>query len=293
MIIALVGLGVCLVVILSLFVLQRKELVSVRKQIENIRGSESNRLVHSEVGLVDKELINDINQILGELRDGEIHFQRRNHEIEQMMTNISHDLRTPLTSALGYIDMVVNSDMSEKEKKETLAIVQKRMVRLKELIDGFFEFSKVISRDELPEMKETNLVSILEEAVSHYYDDFCDRDRKIDFKCETHKIMINTNKSMMMRVFDNLIGNSLKHGNGDLTIEVKKQDQISILFWNKLFDADLDVSRLFEEFYTTDISRTKGNTGLGLAIAKQFTNLLGGDITAEKDGDILRFNITF
>lgn len=293
MIIALVGLGVCLIVILSLFVLQRKELVSVRKQIENIRSSESNRLVHSEVGLVDKELINDINQILGELRDGEIHFQRRNHEIEQMMTNISHDLRTPLTSALGYIDMVVNSDMSEKEKKETLAIVQKRMVRLKELIDGFFEFSKVISRDELPEMKETNLVSILEEAVSHYYDDFSDRDRKIDFKCETHKIMINTNNSMMMRVFDNLIGNSLKHGNGDLTIEVNKQDQISILFWNKLFDADLDVSRLFEEFYTTDISRTKGNTGLGLAIVKQFTNLLGGDITAEKDGDILRFNITF
>ena len=85
---------------------------------------------------------------------------------------------------------------------------------------------------------------------------------------------------MLLRIFDNLIGNALKHGEGDLTITVIESDELRITFENVPISQDIDTEHIFDEFYTTDISRTKGNTGLGLAIAKQFTEMLDGTISA-------------
>ena len=105
--------------------------------------------------------------------------------------------------------------------------------------------------------------------------------------------MINSNTGMLMRIFDNLIGNSLKHGNGDLIVTVLGDNEIKIIFENEPEIRNVDYDHIFDEFYTTDISRTKGNTGLGLAIAKQFTEMLGGEINAEPHEDIFRVSIRF
>lgn len=103
----------------------------------------------------------------------------------------------------------------------------------------------------------------------------------INFQTDSHKISLVSNRNLLMRIFDNLIGNALKHGTGDLNIQVDSKAK-SVILINKLAptDSDIDVNHVFDEFYTTDISRTKGNTGLGLAIAKQFTEMLGGEIKA-------------
>jgi signal transduction histidine kinase len=85
---------------------------------------------------------------------------------------------------------------------------------------------------------------------------------------------------MLLRIFDNLISNAYKHGSGDLHITVEMGDALTVSFENPSEEGEADVNRIFDEFYTTDISRTKGNTGLGLAIAKQFTQMLGGQIDA-------------
>ena len=90
---------------------------------------------------------------------------------------------------------------------------------------------------------------------------------------------------MLMRIFDNLIGNALKHGKSNLKIKISTDEKIRIEFENKVECTDIDVSRIFEEFYTVDTSRTKGSTGLGLAIAKQFTEMLGGKIKANISDD--------
>lgn len=285
MIIAIIVLAVISLVAICMLMLQRKELRNLAEEINVIRKMDSNQKLHKEAGLVDGRLIEEINKLLGELRDIRIHYQRRNHEVEQMMTNIAHDLRTPLTSALGYIDMMGNENISEEERKEERAIVEKRLKRLQELIDSFFEFSKVISRNEALAMSEINAVSVLQESIVNYYDDYCSRGRSIVLKCDTQRIAILSNRNMLMRIFDNLINNSLKHGEGDLTIEVDRgvEHRITVSFRNQLRDPQLDISRVFDEFYTTDISRTKGNTGLGLAIVKQFTELIGGGVAASND----------
>jgi signal transduction histidine kinase len=98
---------------------------------------------------------------------------------------------------------------------------------------------------------------------------------------------------MLLRIFDNLISNALKHGEGDLTISVDCTERIQIRFENTLLSPNIDTEHIFDEFYTTDISRTKGNTGLGLAIAKQFTEMLGGSISAETAGRTFRVMVVF
>ncbi len=286
-----VALSVMLAILIIYFILEKRELAQLKTEIKELMNNESNQKLHSRSGLIDEEFINEINQLLEEVNDNRIHFNRKNHEIEQMMTNISHDLRTPLTSALGYIDMIAHSDMSDDEKTEALYIVELRLKRLKELIDSFFEFSMVISRDEKPEMTEMNLVAVLEEAIAHSYDDYCERGRIIELDCKSNMLKIYSNRNMMIRIFDNLIVNALKHGQGNLHIIVDTCNdgkEINITFINRILDEDLDVNRLFEEFYTTEISRTRGNTGLGLAIVKQFSQIIGWSISAEeKDNNLL------
>ncbi len=279
------------VILLSLFLLSQREQRKMAEEIHEISKEQSNRLLHRTSGLVSGRLIEEINEVLREIRNGEIWLKRRQGEVNLMMTNISHDLRTPLTSALGYMDMVMHSQMPEEEKTALLQMIERRLQRLNELVDSFFEFSKVIAGNEAPQMEELNLVSVLEEAISHYYDDYCDCNRTIAFHCPENRIMVCSNKNMLLRILDNLIGNALKHGRGEMEITVEKEP-LKLIFSNELLDKDVDISRIFEEFYTTDISRTKGNTGLGLAIAKQFTELLGGTIQAKTENGVIYFEIS-
>ena len=272
----------------------KKSQESMAEQIKYINSTETNQLLHSEYGGVSENLINEINEVLKEKRSDSIYYQRKSHTIDQMITNISHDIRTPLTSAMGYINLVRNSDLDEKEKERELEVIEKRLHRMEELIEQFFEFSKVISKDEEIKKEDLNLIGVLEEAIAHYFDDFEAKNRVISLKYDSRKLVVHSNRGMLLRIFDNVISNALKHGEGDLEVDVKSEDGKNVItFSNISKDDKLDVTQIFDEFYTTDISRTKGSTGLGLAIVKQFTNLLGGGIDANKEGDKFEIIISF
>ena len=296
LIIIIVLLSIAVAVLLFLLIMSRYEQKSITKQIKIIRKTDTNALIRSEINSKSaNELINEINSILKELRDNRQYYKRKSHDINQMITNISHDLRTPLTSALGYINLIKNSDLSEEEKNREIEIIMQRLLRLEELIDSFFEFSKIISNDEPPEKEKLNLIAILEESAAHYVDDFDSRSRSIELSCVRTKLPVCSNKNMLMRIFDNLIGNAYKHGSGNLSIVVSSSDwgETSVIFSNSLIDTDISIDRIFDEFYTTDISRTSGSTGLGLAIAKQFTEILGGKVYAEYKDEIFSITLKF
>lgn len=301
MIVTLVIFIIISVVFFSLFLMQRQEMRSIEAQLKSFAGKDSNELLHSKNGGGDAvRLIDEINRLLRQVQYIKISYRKKSHELEQMMTNISHDLRTPLTSAMGYINMIQNQDMPEEEREKELNIVYMRLIRIEELINSFFEFSKVISRDETPERKELNLIQVLEDAIVHYYDDFCGQGREIELLCHMQRINICSNRQLLIRIFDNLISNAYKHGTGNLKISIEEtaalktqvegKEYITIRFENELTDAQMEIDRVFDEFYTTDISRTKGNSGLGLAIAKQFAELLDIRLTADYDGKI--FSVT-
>ena len=274
---------IVIIILLTYLFLYHNEVKHISKEIDNINDLDSNTLIHSKYNLKNiNNLIYKINNLLTESKNIKIDYGNKNKSLMKMMTNISHDLRTPLTSALGYIDIILKSDLSEEEKKKDLITIEKRLRRLEELISSFFEFSRIISTNKLPTLEKINLTSILEESVIVFYDDYKKNNRKILLDCNQRKIIINSNKMLLTRIFENLIGNAYKHSNSDLIIKVEKLNKVKIIFSNELLDDDVDVDKIFDEFYTVDISRTKEGTGLGLAIAKEFTRQLNGKIYAEK-----------
>lgn len=287
-------LGIALLLLLFLFLMQRREMKSMAKQLRAVGGQDTNELVHSLFGgTVSVELMNEINCLLKETRRTRMEYQRKKHALDQMLTNISHDLRTPLTSAMGYVGILKGSGLPQEERARELALVELRLLRLEELLDSFFEFSRIVSGGIQPEREELNLVALLEESIAHYYDDYCGQQREVVLRCDRQKRRTLSSRSLLLRIFDNLIANALKHGTGTLFVSVGGEKSICVRFENELTELDLDVKRVFDEFYTTDISRSRGGTGLGLAIAKQFTELLGGSIAAAYENGVFSVTVDF
>lgn len=271
----------------------KQELKRITKEIKKSYQSNSNQLIHKEISNKElTDLVKEINLLLTSLKRKQMLYEQGNKKRRKMITNISHDLRTPLTSAIGYLDIILNNPLSKEEQLEELTIVRERLNRLEELINSFFEFSKTLSSNHL-EIEEVNVISCLEDSIARFYQDYSKEKRKITLEKEKEKIKVDANKEMLTRIFDNLILNALKHSTSDLEIKIKRKERIQISFSNTLLYKELNIDSIFDEFYTVDISRTKGNTGLGLAIVKEFTESLNGVVTAKKEKNQLIILLEF
>lgn len=292
--IIIILLVMCLFIAIFYILFLKKSIRNFDKKINDKFKSKSKILITSQTSDSDlNRLVNSINGILNEYDDMQIEYTNKNYNLQKMMTNISHDLRTPLTSALGYIDLVLNLNLDENTKIKNLKIIEGRLKRLSELVDSFFDFSKIISNENKIEYTNINIINILEKSISNHYEDFNKNKRTINLVYDNRKVIISSNEKILRRIFDNLIGNAFQHSTSDLDIEVKSVDGIKITFTNGLLNDDLDISRMFDEFYTLDISRTKGNTGLGLAIVKEFVNQLNCEIISKKIENKLCLTIEF
>ena len=292
----IVVLVILIAFILCYVFLEKAEIKRLKKELDFIMSNDTNRILHTEFNSKElKEFVSAVNMYLSEIQKRKTEIEHKNNNLMVMMRNISHDLRTPLTSAAGYTDLILNSDLTEDEKISEMKIVEARLKRLTELVDSFFEFSKILTTNKEIELETVNLIGILEECIGNFYEDYKKENREVDFITSNNKISISTNRTMLSRIFENLISNALKYGSGNLTIEVisENADVIRISFTNRIIDKDLDTGRIFDDFYTTDISRTKGSTGLGLAIAKEFTEQLTGNIEAHIEDDKLVIDTTF
>lgn len=280
--IAVIVLSVLLCITVGIVIIKEHSLKKITSQLKELKDKDTNMLLQSsDGGKAQNELIKEINKLITQLRQERRAYIRKKHDLDMMITNISHDLRTPLTSAKGYAELIDEST-SPDEIKSSILIIQKRLDRLNELINSFFEFSRIISGDQEVKLEETDIIGLLEESAAHYYDDFVSEHREITLDCSVRPMMLKSNPQMLMRIFDNLIGNARKHGIGTLKIKaVQNKNQIELTFTNHTDTKITDTEKLFDEFYTSDISRTAGNSGLGLAIAKEFTQMLSGEITAE------------
>lgn len=282
---------IIIIIILSFYLfLLKKEIRRTTKDLRNIKKESSNILLNKEFNDNSlNDLIIQINMLLKSINEKETAIKAKSESLQKMITNIAHDLRTPLTSAIGYIDMVKSESLTSKEKIKYISIIEERLNKLSYLITNFFDFSKVISRNEEIELNNENIIEILENCIANYYEDFSKNNRRIDFNCSEQKLELFSNKALLVRTFDNLIINAYKHSRADLKINITKKGQnIQFEFINEFEDKSLDIKSIFDEFYTSDISRTKGNTGLGLAIVKEFIQLLNGKIYAEKENNILK-----
>ena len=230
-----------------------------------------------------RELANSINQELRTLRNERHRFQMGDWELKQAVTNISHDLRTPLTAICGYLDLIENETDSQK-KESYLDIVKGRVNVLCELTEELFRYSIFMSSSYYEHSQKECLNDILEESISAYYAALKSCHIKPQIFISNKRIYVSLNKQALLRVLANIMGNAVKYSDGDLCIQLL--DNGEMIFTNHASQLDeVLVGKLFDRFYT--VTTAKKSTGLGLAIAKGLTEQMNGKITAYyKEGSL-------
>ncbi|NBH25036.1 sensor histidine kinase [Lachnospiraceae bacterium] len=236
-----------------------------------------------------RKLAESINCQLRELRRQRLRYQQGNLEITETITNLSHDLRTPLTAICGYLDLLEKTT-SSGETSRYVQIIKSRTEVLKQLSEELFCYFCATSEISGLSYEPVVLNGALEEVLSAYYAALKNRQIAPTVQIPQTKITRSLNKNALSRILGNIIGNALKYSDGDLTITLSDDGQIT--FSNHASKLnDLQVMRLFDRFYTVETAAR--STGLGLSIAKELTEQMGGAITARYDEGILHIALSF
>lgn len=275
------------ILFLYISVLQR-QLQSINSQLKKRLKSNSRQPVTVE--LINKELNNlaeSINQCLKAEETLRLESVKEEKRFKELIANISHDLRTPLTAIKGYQQLLEKSTLTD-EQREKLGISQKYAVELGTLIEHFFEYSYLLNAEQTLKPEKLNLTNLVTECLATSVNAFEEHGLKLLFE-ENAPIFVSADREMLVRIFQNLIRNCLAHSAGDVTVRLMTAGAVA--FRNPVKDAqEIDTKRMFERFYTGDRARSK-TTGLGLAIVKLLTEQMGGTVYAYFVDDQLEIKV--
>lgn len=273
--------GILLVVIIGLILklaLIKKSIKEIRNQTSDILRKDTNNLITISSSDSDvAELTKKLNKELQELRKQKLYYKNGNQELKELMTNVSHDMRTPLTAIKGYVELINKTQDAEKQK-EYLKIIEKKVNELTVLTEQIFEFSKIVDRNQKIKKEKYCINDILEELLASYYTIL--NTKKIIPKIEIcdKKVYRKIDINIITRVFDNILSNAIKYSDGDLEIKLEENGKITFSNIAKTLD-EVTVKKMFNRYYT--VENAKKSTGLGLSIAKQLIEMCNGKISAK------------
>lgn len=285
--------GVCAVVIMVLcgkILLMRKAANEIREGVSYRLKTDTNTLI--DIASRDKAmraLAQSLNEELRALRRQRQIYYQGNVALKEAVTNISHDIRTPLTAIRGYLELLEGEEKTENTNRY-LNIVTERTEVLSQLTEELFKYTVAVPISEEDDMTEEDLGRLLEESVLASYAVLVKKGIKPDIRLPEEKVKCKINTKTTRRIFENILHNALKYSDGDLRITLSEQGEV--VFANHAAALDeVQVGRLFDRFYTVENAKTA--TGLGLAIAKQLTEQMGGSITAWYEGGMLYLKLRF
>lgn len=286
------GLIAIIIVLISIIIGYKREFRRINKEISN----NLDEYVNIKTKSVDKDvenLVQNINLIFDSKQKVVAEKKKKEEELRASISNISHDLRTPLTSIIGYLQMIKSEKPSEADKKEYMDIVEKRTKSLQKLISSFYDLSRIEGNEYNFNYKKVNLSNVLCENIAVFYNDFINNNIEPVIEIEEGIKEIISDEGAITRIFSNLIGNMIKHGENYVKISLKQENDIIITeFTNKATGLTQEnVDKLFDRFYTVDNSRSDRNTGLGLYITKVLVEKLGYNITAKLENENLKIKI--
>ncbi|MBB6696466.1 HAMP domain-containing histidine kinase [Clostridium algidicarnis] len=244
-----------------------------------------------------KELSHNINNMKSGLKDSidsEIKSERMKTEL---ITNVSHDLKTPLTSIITYVDLIKNEDLTKEERMDYIKVLERKSERLKILIEDLFEASKAASGEVELNIEKVDITSLLKQALAEFEEKI--KESSLDFKINLPKeklyIMVDGKKTW--RILENQISNALKYSLENTRVYINIEDidnKVVITIKNiSAFEIDFNEDEILERFKRGDQSRNTEGSGLGLAISNNLTKLQGGDFRVSVDGDLFKVIIEF
>lgn len=244
------------------------------------------------------ELCININTMSKELKNKFEYERELERTKSELITNVSHDLRTPLTPIIAYLDILRNEKFSTKEEeKEYLNSSYNLSIKLKKLIDELFEYTKLSSKEVVLELVDVDICPILNQIVGEYAPMLESKGLRVVSQLSNEELLVKIDVEKMVRVFDNIISNAEKYSIKPSEIVVKaenKSDYACISISNKGEHIEQDkLNKMFEKFYRVDISRPSNieGSGLGLAVSKKIVELHNGQIWAECEGNIITINV--
>lgn len=235
-----------------------------------------------------RELAANLNEQLRQLRKERQRYQQGDLELKEAVTNISHDLRTPLTAVNGYLDLLEEEGKSENAQ-HYVAQIANRTKALEKLTEELFRYSIAVSMKDL-KLERVNLMQALEESLASFYAAIREAGIHPKISLPDNPIWRQLDPSALGRIFSNIISNALKYSDGDLRVSMNENG--CIVFENAARGIDaVTVGRLFDRYYTVEASRN--SSGLGLSIAKDLTERMGGRIDATYSDETLQVRIVF
>ena len=230
-----------------------------------------------------RRLVTELNNELKLLREEHHRFVQGDMELKNAVTNISHDLRTPLTAICGYLDMLKSEDKSP-EAERYLEIISGRAESMKQLTEELFRYSVIMTSESEPKQEQVIVNDVLEESIAGYYSILSEKKISPEIDITYKKVIRILDRSALARVFSNLINNAVKYSDGDLSVRLS--DDGTTVFSNHASQlTSVQVDKLFDRFYTVEAARN--STGLGLSIARSLIEKMGGTISASLENGVL------
>ncbi len=287
MAIAVILLGaVCALLLLRLYALE-KDLRTGARQLRERRKTGGGAPVRlAAPNAAAEELLAEINTLLRGEEDERSVFRHREGALRRQIANVSHDLRTPLTSILGYLQLLEDEKLTEEQRRQYLDIVAGRAKVLQGLITSFYDLSR-LEAGEYPVLREqVDLREIIGELLAAFYDAL-EKQFQVTVDLPEDLPLVWGDRAGLTRVYTNLIRNALEHGSGELAVTARRTAQgVETSFTNggARLKAE-DLPHVFDRFFTSDQTRSGRNTGLGLAIVKALADQMGGTAQASLDGE--------
>lgn len=258
--------------------LMKKAVIEICEGLEEKLKNDTNTLI--TISTSDKSmrrLAQKLNEQLKELREQRHYFVQGDAELKEAVTNISHDIRTPLTAICGYLELLEEEEMSKKAVGY-LEIIKSRTEILENLTEELFQYSMITAVEEDMEREAVVVNSVLEESIAAFYTTLTEANISPRIEITEKRIVRKLSPSALSRIFSNLINNAVKYSDGDLEISLSEKGKI--VFSNTASGLNyMQVSKLFERFYT--VEDMQKSTGLGLSIVKKLVEQMDGSIIAE------------
>ncbi len=267
-----------IIFLISKIVIINLSIKEIETNIEKILKEDSNRLITISTNNINlKKLANNLNLYIYEFRKQEKKYKNGNQELQKSITNISHDLRTPLTAIKGYIDLIEKDNLNKKQSNY-LKIISDKVDILTTLTEQLYDYSKCLDLKDKIKKEKVCINDILEDVLVSYYGLF--KQKKITPKIliVEKKIFKYLDKNMFVRVLENIISNALKYSEDNLEVNLLNTGKIIISNKTKSLNIT-NVKKIFNRYYT--LQTGSKSSGLGLSIAKQLIELNGGNIYAK------------
>ena len=295
MVILAIAAAAAAVIAVILFTLYRRQVKKACRQLAFLREHKTNLRLTAELPFPElNELIDGINEVIDRSRQIRQDVQQNEAHLKETITNLSHDIRTPLTSLDGYFQLLMQSE-SEEERRRYIHIIQTRIDSLKDMLEELFTYARLQDAGYEMDLERTDFARCAFDTTFSFYDEFQKKGIKPEIDFFEGHLFIQGNEEGIRRAIQNMIKNALVHGQTSISLSLEQKDGRAVFSCSNdtANPQEIDMSQVFTRFYKADSARTHTSAGLGLSIAKGLVERMGGEISADLKENVFTVEIRF